>query len=693
MSKNSAYFKRAKDLDVKSQAKVEVMKKTLSTLSSEETSALKSACEMKSLELECRRDLSRICCVLDMDMFYAAVEIRDAPHLKDKPVAVGGLGMISTTNYVARQFGVRSAMPGFIGLKLCPELQFVPCNFEKYTAVGNQIRNIIGEYDPNYTAHSLDEVYFDLTQVSKERYQSLYCNEQLQGEEDLDLNENETNPSSKLSSSSSTPISALRRVASVILHEIRQRITKETGGLTCSAGLANNFMLAKICADKNKPDGQYELAPERTSILEFLAELPTRKVGGIGKVTENMLSELGMHTMLDVRLGAYKIQRVFKPASAEFLSRASLGIAESEGLKDKEMEPEIRFAVDSVGRKSLGAERTFTAIEKTADLFQKLHEICSIVARDLERHQLEAQCVTLKLKLTTFELLTRSSTSSRFIRTCEDIETVAGKLLKAAMPVKIRLMGVSMSKLRKTNEEGGMDKYLRKGSVSAASGNSHVNISKTSENSESISCAYNGDRQHADAAHAADTADTADAADAAAAAAAAEYVDTHAAKMRRLEPRADGSEARYVDVDDEEGFADNQGISEMSCGYADYDSSVHASYGFTEHSAIRATSSSCIDDHVQDSQGRHVSSVVAEKGSMQPPQGKHDSDIRKGNYLNERAKYTCPMCGKGIWGTIVAVNAHIDKCLIDEQRSGSSGSSGSAVADQRGYYPMFRTRS
>ena len=160
MSKNSAYFKRAEEQDRKTNEKVEKMKKSLNSLTIEQIEHLKNESEKKINYLESKRNLNKICCVLDMDMFFAAVEIRDQPHLKDLPVAVGGLDMISTANYVARKYGVRSAMPGFIAKKLCPQLIFVPCNFTKYTEVSHIIRQIISEYDPNYRSWSLDEVYF-----------------------------------------------------------------------------------------------------------------------------------------------------------------------------------------------------------------------------------------------------------------------------------------------------------------------------------------------------------------------------------------------------------------------------------------------------------------------------------------------------------------------------------------------------
>ncbi|CAN0121043.1 unnamed protein product, partial [Hapterophycus canaliculatus] len=120
-------------------------------------------------DLEAQRELDSVCLVIDMDMFYAAVEIRDRPELKDKPVAVGGESMISTTNYHARLKGVRSAMPGFIGRKLCPELVFVKPDYKKYTVVAEQIRDIFREYDPRMRSYSLDEAYLNVTNVLARR--------------------------------------------------------------------------------------------------------------------------------------------------------------------------------------------------------------------------------------------------------------------------------------------------------------------------------------------------------------------------------------------------------------------------------------------------------------------------------------------------------------------------------------------
>lgn len=114
-------------------------------------------------DLERARDLTRTWMHIDMDMFYAAVEIRDRPELAEIPIAVGSMQMITTANYVARKFGVRSAMPGFLGMKLCPDLLLIPCNYHKYQLVADTLRDIVSEYDPQFSSIGLDEVNMDVT--------------------------------------------------------------------------------------------------------------------------------------------------------------------------------------------------------------------------------------------------------------------------------------------------------------------------------------------------------------------------------------------------------------------------------------------------------------------------------------------------------------------------------------------------
>nr|KAF6366874.1 DNA polymerase kappa [Pipistrellus kuhlii] len=122
-----------------------------------------------AMELEQSRDLNNTIVHIDMDAFYAAVEMRDNPELKDKPIAVGSSSMLSTSNYHARRFGVRAAMPGFIAKRLCPQLIIVPSNFDKYRAVSKEVKEILADYDPNFMAMSLDEAYLNITKHLQER--------------------------------------------------------------------------------------------------------------------------------------------------------------------------------------------------------------------------------------------------------------------------------------------------------------------------------------------------------------------------------------------------------------------------------------------------------------------------------------------------------------------------------------------
>uniref|UniRef100_A0A2K6ABF6 DNA polymerase kappa n=1 Tax=Mandrillus leucophaeus TaxID=9568 RepID=A0A2K6ABF6_MANLE len=122
-----------------------------------------------AMELEQSRNLSNTIVHIDMDAFYAAVEMRDNPELKDKPIAVGSMSMLSTSNYHARRFGVRAAMPGFIAKRLCPQLIIVPPNFDKYRAVSKEVKEILADYDPNFMAMSLDEAYLNITKHLEER--------------------------------------------------------------------------------------------------------------------------------------------------------------------------------------------------------------------------------------------------------------------------------------------------------------------------------------------------------------------------------------------------------------------------------------------------------------------------------------------------------------------------------------------
>eukprot|EP01032_Pedospumella_encystans_P020263 gene20263-23022_t len=459
MSKDSAYFKRAAKLDAEADAKVQGLKKTLHEVKGPLEEKLRKDVQRMVLDLEPRRSFKRVCCVLDMDMFYAAVEIRDKPHLKDLPVAVGGMTMISTANYVARKYGVRAAMPGFIAKKLCPQLVFVDMNFDKYRHISEQVKDIIGEYDPDFSSHSLDEVYFDLTNAATDvwliRRDGNKGTDQNSRTEDIDKQRDEQQTSTLHSGLESVPdididIFVLRAIAVEILQEIRRRITEVTGGLTCSAGLANNHYLAKIGADVNKPDGQFELPPTREAVMDFVTTLPTRKVTGIGKVTERMLdSLLAVKTMGQVRDHLPQLLHTVTPILFQFLLRTCMGIGSHEG--EDNVTHELN-ASEKKGymRKSLGCERTFASkgICDPTELYERLHKICQHVADDMASEGLWAKAVTLKLKNIDFELITRIASSPQYFQSVETIESLAKTMLDEALPVNIRLMGVSVSKFK-----------------------------------------------------------------------------------------------------------------------------------------------------------------------------------------------------------------------------------------------------
>ena len=198
---------------------------------------------------------------VDMDCFYAAVEMRDNPSLREIPLAIGGSrerrGVISTANYLARQYGVRSAMPTATALKLCPSLTLVPGRFEVYKEVSGHIRQIFSRYTPLIEPLSLDEAYLDVT----------HCTH-------------------------------FRGSATLIAEDIRQAIRQELN-LTASAGIAPVKFLAKIASDLNKPDGQYVITPAEMD--DFVHCLALEKIPGVGQVSARKLADMGLKNCADVR--------------------------------------------------------------------------------------------------------------------------------------------------------------------------------------------------------------------------------------------------------------------------------------------------------------------------------------------------------------------------------------------------------
>ncbi|GER36915.1 DNA polymerase IV [Striga asiatica] len=405
MSKGSKYFENEEKKEAYMKLKIDTMRVQLAKLSATDLSHHQKIADKRIVELEATRDLSRFWLHVDMDAFYAAVETLCNPSLKGKPMAVGSMSMISTANYEARKFGVRAAMPGFIARKLCPELIFVPVDFKKYTYYSGLTRKVFQKYDPNFLAASLDEAYLDITN---------YCNDK-------------------------------GMTAGQVAEELREGVSKETGGLTCSAGVAPNRLLAKVCSDINKPNGQFVLPNKRMAVMTFISSLPIRKIGGIGRVTENILKGvLGITTCEGMLQKSSFICALFSPTSADFFLSVGLGIGRTDT-------PQV------TQRKSMSNERTFSPTDDEASLNKKLVDLSENLSSDLEKHGLRGRTLTLKLKTSSFEVRTRAVTLPNYICSSEDIMRHAMKLLKAELPVSLRLMGLRMSHLSEGSESASLD--------------------------------------------------------------------------------------------------------------------------------------------------------------------------------------------------------------------------------------------
>lgn len=445
MSKDSLYFQNSLKQNANVDVRIQHMQTQLTQLSTGRRAMLSRQIDQQIVQLEAKRDLTRTIVVVDMDMFYAAVEMRDNPALRDVPLAVGGLSMISTTNYLARAAGVRAAMPGFIGKKLCPELVFVPVDIPKYAAIAAEIREVFALYDPQFTAFSLDEACLDISDFMDAHWDEYFARalsdksskcyamtqethegagEREQEEEELDLNEEgepERNMGQRL------------QVAAAVVHELRLKIFKKTR-LTASAGIAANTMLAKICSDMNKPNGQFALPFTRAHVLSFVRSLSVRKIGGIGKVMEKILAALDVTNGEHLFTKRVELAHVFSAKTSLWLLQTALGIRATRGSEDSE-------------RKSFSRERTFANEKDASKLEQICLKVCEILAEDLKAADTRAKNITLKLKCADFTVKSRAISRAASMQSSEELYAHAVELLRKEMPLTLRLLGVRASAL------------------------------------------------------------------------------------------------------------------------------------------------------------------------------------------------------------------------------------------------------
>ncbi|EQB12196.1 DNA polymerase IV [Sphingobium lactosutens] len=338
---------------------------------------------------------------VDMDAYYASVEQRDDPSLRGLPIAVGGggpRGVVATCSYEARAFGVRSAMPGARARRLCPDLLFVKPRFEVYRAVSGQIREIFARFTDIIQPLSLDEAYLDVT-VNK------------------------------------PGIASATRVA----QEIRRMIRAETG-LTASAGVSYNKLIAKLASDQNKPDGICVVPPAEGAA--FIAAMPVRRIHGVGPVTARRMQALGIETGADLRARDLAFLQAHFGSAADFYYRAARG-------------EDDRPVRERQSRKSVSVEDTFfdDLIDRDA-LVTELDRIAASLWTRIEKAQAWGRTVVLKVKFADFRIITRSRSFAAPVRSAEQLAQAGRELLLAQLPLPLgaRLLGLGVHNLEAEEE-------------------------------------------------------------------------------------------------------------------------------------------------------------------------------------------------------------------------------------------------
>lgn len=330
---------------------------------------------------------------VDMDCFYAAVEMRDNPDYRDKPIAVGGherqRGVISTCNYAARAFGVRSAMPTGQAIKLCPQLVVVPGRMHVYKSVSRQIREIFERYTQIIEPLSLDEAFLDVTDSS-----------QFKGSATL--------------------------IAEAIRNDIRTELN-----LTASAGVAPIKFLAKVASDMNKPDGMFVIPPQ--DVQKVVDKLPLGKIPGVGKVSLEKLNQAGFYVCEDIKNSDYReLLRKFGRLGASLWKK-------SQGIDNRTVQTERE-------RKSVGVERTFG--QNISSYEECWQVICDKLYPELEQRLEKADPNKaiikqgIKLKFADFQQTTIEHLHSEL--ELEDFKVLLRDILKRQKGREIRLLGLSV---------------------------------------------------------------------------------------------------------------------------------------------------------------------------------------------------------------------------------------------------------
>ncbi|WP_432829413.1 DNA polymerase IV [Dactylosporangium sp. CA-092794] len=338
------------------------------------------------------------CTVLhvDMDAFYASVEIRRRPELRGKPVIVGGAGprgVVSAASYEARKFGVRSAMPGSRARRLCPHAVFLPPDFAAYTEASRAVMSIFRDVTPLVEPLSLDEAFLDVAGARR----------------------------------------LLGRPAEIAAL-IRRRVAQEQR-LTCSVGVAATKFLAKLGSTRAKPDGMVVVPRERS--LEYLHPLPVEALWGVGERTAETLQRLGLKTIGELS------------AAPIGMLRAAVGDAAAHHLHELSWARDPRRVIPDHVEKSIGAETTFDVdVSDPATIRRTMLALSGKVAGRLRHAGQAGRTVSVKIRLADFQTLSRSRTVDRPTDVSREIFEIAWALFQATRPgERIRLIGVRVEGL------------------------------------------------------------------------------------------------------------------------------------------------------------------------------------------------------------------------------------------------------
>ena len=340
---------------------------------------------------EANTDLRKIIHI-DMDCFYAQVEMRDNPEYRDVALAIGGKvdrrSVLSTCNYLARSFGVHSAMPSYKAKQLCPDLVIIPGRMQVYVEISKQIKEIYARYTHLIEPLSLDEAFLDVTDCKM-----------FQGS------------------------------ATYIAEDIRRTIFEELN-LTASAGVAPVKFLAKIASDENKPNGICVITPEK--IPAFIKTLPLKKIPGVGKVAQQKLAEKGLVNCADVQ--QYSAQKLL----AEFGKLGGALLNYSRGIDNREVQPYRE-------RKSLAVEHTFSYdILGEAQCQERLVPLFEELSRRLQKLLAEKSVtkIGVKIKFSDFNIKNAERQSSEW--SLPLFSNLLHHLLHKSPDKPIRLMGISV---------------------------------------------------------------------------------------------------------------------------------------------------------------------------------------------------------------------------------------------------------